>query len=69
MANSKLSYWAVYYENYHIIFSGLLLLLLVTNNWGYILPTTLWLAYSLYRAFWPTEIPGWYGTDYGTTMQ
>ena len=58
MANSKLNSWAVYYKNYQVILPGLLLLLLVNNNWGYILPITLWLAYNIYRAFEPTEIPG-----------
>ena len=65
MANSKLSLWVGYHnKNYHVIFSGLLLLLLATktpeldNNWAYILPSIFWLAYSLYRAFGPTVNPG-----------
>ena len=59
MASSKLSCWAVYYNNHQVILSALFLLISVMSNWAHLLlPTTLWLAYSLYTTFGTTEIPG-----------
>ena len=59
MASSKLSCWAVYYNYHQVILSALFLLLSVGNNWAqFLLPTTLWLAYSLYTTFGTAEISG-----------